>query len=132
VKASMQLASQSYGIARAFFDHTSLGVYGRPGADDPSMILIVGHTQSIPGIGSDDPTAAVRLLLEGSSSSLTQFDSGSQGGSLQCGVAEEASLLETACGWYDHSTIGILLSVRPAQTPAALAKLAQEVRDDVD
>jgi hypothetical protein len=132
VKAAMQSASGSLSIGQAFLDHTSLGVYRTPGALEPSVILIVGHTDSVPGIQSDNPDQSARLLLEGAIDSPTRYNAGKHGGSVECGIAQLSAAAETLCAWYDGSTVGLLLSFLPAQAPATLAQLANAVRDQVD
>jgi len=132
VKQAMESEAQSIGLAKAFLDHTSLGVYGASGSDQPNLILVVGRTDAVPGLQSNNASDAVDELLSGAVNQPTTYASGSHGGSLKCGAAALAASLETACGWYDKSTIGLLLSINPAQPPAALAVMANVVRDDVD
>jgi hypothetical protein len=132
VKEAMQSQAQSFGLAQAFLSHTSLGVYGSGGSDQPNLILVVGRTDSVPGLQSTNASDAVDALLAGAVDQPTTYPSGSHGGSLKCGPAALAASLETACAWYDDSTIGLLLSISPAQAPSALAVMANVVRDDLN
>jgi hypothetical protein len=131
VQSEIESGSAQLGIERAFFQHTSFGVYGTSGTDEPALILIAGRTDSVPGMQSDNADQAARMMLEGAVDSPTRYSTAKTDGALECGVSQFGVEVESLCAWYDGSTIGMLVSVQPALAPAVLAELASSVEDEL-
>jgi hypothetical protein len=127
------IGSSQGGEVTAVFDHAAIGVYGLGSSELPSFVYLALRTSAVPNRPAD-PGTRVAFMLEGALTpgQATPFPPGANGGVLECGSPQFGAVSETMCGWSDSRTTGLTLAVNPAQRPADLAQLTNELRAILD
>jgi hypothetical protein len=118
------------GAAKRIFDAATIGVYAKNSGDQPVLISLALPTKAADSSESADEITS--QLLQGAVTNGTAYSSGSHGGVTRCGTAQFGAAAETMCAWSDPKTSGVLVSVNPPVSPAALASVSVAFRDDVE